>query len=114
MKTPDGKDTNVLSKTPEEIKKGLIEAIEEASWVTEAGDAHDLIDAVSKAHASIADALAYIQQLERERDEAINELRGYGCEQCAYSDLRNIDTICSNCELGSLWEWQGVKQHENR
>lgn len=51
-------------KTPEEIKKGLVEAIEEASWVVEGGDAHDLIDAVEKAHASMADALAYIQQLE--------------------------------------------------
>ena len=51
-------------KTAEEIKKGLVEAIEEASWVVEGGDAHDLIDAVDKAHASMADALAYIQQLE--------------------------------------------------
>ena len=51
-------------KRPEEIKKGLIEAIEEASWVVEGGDAHDLMDAVNKAHASMADALAYIQQLE--------------------------------------------------
>lgn len=53
-----------MMKRPEEIKKGLIEAIEEASWVVEGGDAHDLMDAVNKAHASMADALAYIQQLE--------------------------------------------------
>lgn len=46
-------------KTPKEIKKGLIEAIEEASWVVEGGDAHDLMDAVYKAHASMADALAW-------------------------------------------------------
>lgn len=51
-------------KKPEEIKKGLVEAIEEASWVVEGGDAHDLIDAVENAHASMADALTYIQQLE--------------------------------------------------
>ena len=51
-------------KKPEEIKKGLVEAIEEASWVVEGGDAHDLIDAVENAHASMADALALIQQLE--------------------------------------------------
>lgn len=51
-------------KKPEEIKKGLVEAIEEASWAVEGGDAHDLIDAVENAHASMADALAYIQQLE--------------------------------------------------
>ena len=51
-------------KTPEEIKKGLIEAIEETSWVVEGGNAHDLIDACEMAHASMADALAYIQKLE--------------------------------------------------
>ena len=66
-------------------------------------------------------AFAYIEQLERERDQykrerdaAIIELRGYGCEQCVHSDLKNIATVCCNCKLGSLWEWQGVKQHENR
>lgn len=75
-------------KTPEEIKKELVEAIEEASWVVEGGDAHDLIDAVEKAHASMADTLAYIQQLEMlakqneqirwERDVAIDQLKQLG------------------------------------
>jgi len=51
-------------KTPEEIKKGLVEAIEDASCVVEYGDAHDLIDAVEKNHVIMADAIAYIQQLE--------------------------------------------------
>ena len=51
-------------KKPEEIKKGLVEAIEEASWAVERGDAHDLIDAVDNTLASMANALAYIQQLE--------------------------------------------------
>lgn len=51
-------------KTPKEIKKGFIDAMEDASWVVEGGDAHDLIDAVEKAHASMADALACIERLE--------------------------------------------------
>lgn len=51
-------------KTPDEIKKGLIDASEEARWVVESGDAHDLIDAVENAHVSMTDALAYIEQLE--------------------------------------------------
>ena len=59
-------------KTAEEIKKGLVEAIEEASWVVEGGDAHDLIDAVDKAHASMADALAYIRQLEAQAPKWIS------------------------------------------
>lgn len=67
-------------KKPEEIKKGLVEAIDEANWVVEGGDAHDLIDAVEKAHASMADALAYIRQLERSYDvyrQIIEELNLY-------------------------------------
>lgn len=63
-KTPDGKDMNVLSKTPEDVKKGIIEAIEEVSWVVEDGDPYDLQYACDKAHASMADALALIQQFE--------------------------------------------------
>lgn len=54
----------INGRTPEEIKQGLIDAIEEASWVTEGGDAHDLIDAVEIAHEKMAHALAYIQRLE--------------------------------------------------
>lgn len=53
-----------MAKTPDEIKKGIVEAIEEVSWVVEGGDAHDLQDACDKAHASMADALALIEQLE--------------------------------------------------
>lgn len=63
-----------MVKTPEEIKKGIVESIEELSWVVEGGDAHDLQDACNKAHACMADALSLIDQLERERDAAIEAL----------------------------------------
>lgn len=59
-------------KNPDEIKRGLVEAIEEVSWVTEGGDAHDLIDTCEKAHASMADALAYIRQLESQAPKWIS------------------------------------------
>ena len=55
-------------KTPEEIKRDMIDYMEDASCVTEYGDAHGLIDSVEKGHATMADALAYIQQLEREKE----------------------------------------------
>lgn len=53
-----------MTKRTDEIKKGLVETIEEIAWVVEGGDAHDLQDACDMAHASMADALALIQQLE--------------------------------------------------
>lgn len=52
-------------KTPEEIKRDMIDYMEDASCVTEYGDAHDLIDSVEKGHATMAAALAYIRQLEQ-------------------------------------------------
>lgn len=53
-----------MMKSPDEIKKALIDAMETASWVVVGGDAHDLLDAVDQLHASCADALAYINDLE--------------------------------------------------
>lgn len=53
-------------KTPDEIKRDMIECMEDASCVVEYGDAHDLIDAVEKAHATMADGLSLIRRLERD------------------------------------------------
>ena len=81
-------------KKPDEIKKGLVEAIEEASWVVEGGDAHDLVDAVEKAHASMADALAYIQQLEIREWELFDLLSSAWFGKRCYFQQDN-DTIYS-------------------
>lgn len=51
-------------KKPEEIKKGLVEAVAEMFWATKDGDDNDMRRACGMAHTSMADALAYIQQLE--------------------------------------------------
>lgn len=110
----------INGRTPEEIKRGLVDAIEEASWVVEGGDAHDLIDAVEKAHASMADALAYIQQLEHERDAAVEQLRrGYReCTSCKFSeDTPENNKVCGECRvtddlLYSNWQWRGVQEVE--
>lgn len=102
-------------KKPEEIKKGIVEAIEEVSWVVEGGDAHDLQDACDKAHASMADALAIIEQLERERDAAVAELKGYGCASCKYLMFPSTYTCGEKCIDFCNWEWHGVKEenHDN-
>lgn len=107
----------INGRTPEEIKKGLVEAIEEASWVVEGGDAHDLIDTVEKAHVSMAYALTYIQQLERERDMAVDDIEcGICCETCAHYDTPSSDQPCATCNKGwakhGNWQWHGVQEVE--
>lgn len=52
-----------MPKTPDEIKRGLGEAIAEASWVVDDGDMHDLRDACDTARKIMADAIALIQRL---------------------------------------------------
>ena len=100
-------------KSPEEIKKGLVEAIEETAWVVEGGDAHDLQDACDMAHASMADALALIQQLEAERDAAV---RDCGCFPCQTCEERENGDLCPMCEIRggyrSFHQWRGVRQEE--
>lgn len=59
-------------KTPDEIKSELVETIKDANIVIEYGDAHDLMDAVEQGHAVMADALAYIQQLENQSGKDTN------------------------------------------
>lgn len=66
-----------MMKTPDEIKKGIVEAIDEVSWVVEGGYAHDLQDACDKANASMADALAYIEQLETDNEMLMGMVKGH-------------------------------------
>lgn len=50
-----------MQKTPDEIKKGLVEAVAEMFWATKDGDADDMRRVCGIAHASMADALILIQ-----------------------------------------------------
>lgn len=122
-------------KTPDEIKKGLGEAIAEASWVVDDGDMHDLRNACDTARKIMADALAYIQQLEAERDAAVEHLwsaaeHGGVCIGCkhdadeaeAMEHCQSIDFDCPSCEdkcpcysceKGSNFEWCGVQKEES-
>lgn len=101
-----------MSKTPDEIKMGLVEAIEEASWVVEGGDAHDLIDAVEKAHASMADALACIRQLEAERNKAVKDLVFVcDCRVCKHYGHKANEGPCRFCGIRQAhWEWRGLPE----
>ena len=127
-------------KTPVEIKAQIDEVMDEASWAMGGGDAHDLLDALDKTYASLADALALIQQLERERDEARNDLdtlnyantelhsayeamkreRDAAVERLARYYRKCIDCVrypeikknlfCDDCVQGSKWQWRGVQE----
>lgn len=116
-------------KTPEEIKRDMIECMEEANWVVEVGDAHDLIDSVEKAHETMADALSFIRRLEQDnaqKDERIRQLErekeamlrqlSMLCEACKYWESPMSCKECSTCtnpwkvNPKKNWEWRGVEE----
>ena len=105
-------------KTPEEIKKGL-ECSGKRICIYESCPYYDLDDMYECIENTRADALAYIQQLERERDAAvacIPHACGYckhfiithnGCTpdyDCARSGCTNISGVNTG------WEWRGVRE----
>lgn len=120
------------TKTPEEIKLGMIDYMEDASCVTEYGDAHDLIDSVEKGHATMADALALIRQLEQDnaqKDERIRKLEREKeamlrdmkmwpvCDTCKHRKVLCTQKPCSVCKNAGngktvMWEWIGVEEEE--
>lgn len=108
----------------ETIKQNLIDAIEECAWVVEGGDAHDLIDAVEKAHASMAESLDLVRQLENERIVMLEDMRSI-CTLCVYAmpcypfDCAGKDMgelcekcPCRDCIKGSKWQWRGVQKED--
>ena len=63
----------------------------------------------------ISDALAYIQQLEDERDAAVSELVGC-CPVCRWQDTEKCDSCHFNEDAWNVhesnWEWRGVQKEE--
>lgn len=102
-------------KMPEEIKKGLENCCagicsgcpygEECEKHLAGGG-----DMIPADVVFIDDALAYIQQLERERDAAVRDLEANKrCETCMYY---TPDYFCLGCRNGSNWQWRGVREVE--
>lgn len=56
-----------------------------------------------------AQALAYIERLEAERDAAVMDLKMYtGCIVCKYEAVAGLDD-CSGCGYeNEMFEWRGV------
>lgn len=57
--------------------------------------------------------LAYIQQLERERDAAVEILRSMHCGTCIYDEHYPIPNVCFDCIEYCNWEWRGVKDEND-
>ena len=107
-------------KTPEEIKKGLeylsiTDTVKKLDMWKE-GIVYDYSEDAA------ADALAYIQQLERERDAAVGILYGEcsACKQAAFGEPDRVKDVCQRCihnedawsgyDLDDNWEWRGVQE----
>lgn len=97
-----------MQKTPDEIKKGL-ECCADVGRCIEAcpyGEDWHPKCVIQKSR----DALAYIQQLERERDALVALYKPHStCGSCKHYYKKNA--ICDNCtSKNNCWEWRGVKE----
>lgn len=94
-------------KTPEEIKKGLECCMYEGECKRCPYQGEKCTITAS------GDALAYIQQLECERDAAAKDLEtGICCETCAHYDTDAKEPPCATCRdsyAHGNWQWRGVE-----
>ena len=114
-------------KTPEEIKRGMecgnCDGCPYARWDEKTGQFADH-------HCEFVetDALAYIQQLERdnaqkderirklerEKEALLQDMRGL-CAYCKHSDKSILEEPCLYCSFGNhdRWEWRGVEEEKH-
>lgn len=92
-------------KTPDEIKKDL-QHCSQRTQLHCLDCSHDGESFCT--HKLTADALAYIQQLERELDTLAALYKTHGtCGTCKH----NGSKICDNCtNKNNRWEWAGIKE----
>ena len=107
-------------KTPEEIKKGL-EVCGKQAECRQCGYFHSHPVDENCVEILLADALAYIQQIERERDAAVEQLKAvdvssyFECAHCKHEELcdspvwpcndcDNEECPCHTCSEGSKWQ----------
>lgn len=104
-------------KTTEEIKRGL-EMCAETCFVCPA-ECPYMMTACSQGDKVMDDALAYIQQLEREREAMLRDMKAWpACDACKHRNLLCTQKPCSECrEAGNgkavMWEWRGVEEDAN-
>lgn len=113
-----------LSKTPDEIKKGL-EALDKMQffmgqragrelWMDKPHDVQEK-DLESFNH-DVETVRGLVQHLKRERDALLEGLKraDLGCEYCKHCNSSvepDADKCpCNKCRDNSLWEWAGIKE----
>ena len=69
-------------------------------------------DAVARASQAREVALKAIEQLEAERDAAVNALRQQGCAFCVHRDNESWEAPCRYCCDSGHWQWRGVQKEE--
>lgn len=112
-------DSTINGRTPEEIKKGLeccTPRYESKHWVSCNSECPFRNEGAYCRNALHACNKKYIQQLERERDAAVEDLKVYKfCTFCKH-DKDNLDTNksspCFGCSSKSNWQWRGVQEVE--
>lgn len=107
-------DNTINGRTPEEIKKGLECCIAHTSC-----DICPYLGTNNCMSVNTADAIAYIQQLERERDAAVERLHGW-CEVCVHWGNEDSIAFCDGCthnypfehetNFTDRWQWRGVQE----
>lgn len=115
----------INGRTPEEIKKGLdCCIIDDCNTCPYEENCFSVDEELCES--MVADALALIQQLERERDAAVEQLKAvdvnsyFECAHCKHEELCNSSVLpcndcdneecpCHTCSDGSNWRWCGVE-----
>ena len=104
-------------KTPDEIKNELNHCSEDGCKQCPYKYDCDMADGFS---VLAGDAIAYIHQLERERDAAVEDLETMGkamahCDTCLHNNTNYNEEPCIRCMSGYLinnWQWRGVQESE--
>ena len=101
-----------ISKTPDEIKIGL-----ECCKRYMGGAPDDNCDVCPyqyRCSELYEDNLAYIRQLEAERDAAVKDLGVVrDCKVCKNYDCRACDEPCKHCGIAqTCWEWRGLPEQK--
>lgn len=131
MKTPEDTADNKVSKTPEEIKKGLFCCWEDGCATCPYDDyctmeahfeqlAKDSLDYINQLESRLA-------QVERERDALLHDLRRADYVDCYACKHKNSDydcdvdctnclnpCTCNSCHHNNKWEWRGVCEENTK
>ena len=87
------------------MDKKIIELLE----ILRDEDNCNVLDYIDEAADLIESLAAELEQVKRERDAAVEDLRtkAYYCETCAHY---TPGYFCSGCRNKSNWQWRGAKE----